>query len=210
MKHRVTEHTIFSGRQRLTVTLAAIVLATTGTLAFATQDAHGATDTVICNSTWSGQCLNRSGGATAYGTHVIPWRYTATNENFRVGYTTAGCGGYVRNGENGCLGPFTNGSGLNKALDGSPIVRVISGGACVVPHDIGSHDIAVLGRCNAYGVYYVFSRGSHELVDIDVSNAYFKYYKVTKVPYGLCVQFSPPRQIYYGNSNSTHCEWKQF
>lgn len=65
--------------------------------------------------------MNRGGGSTSHGGHVIAYNPGNANNDFTfVHYTNFVCGVYdtVHNGESGCVGPFTNGSGLNARYDG--------------------------------------------------------------------------------------------
>jgi len=154
--------------------LAAGLLAVTGMIAGAGA-ARANTPQITCNASNPSLCMNRSGGGTGNGTHVITWFHDFDNNEdiILVPISNFVCGRYgtVQNNQNGdgCVGPFTNGSGLNSRYQGVQLYKLQRNGtgSCVIPDS--SQFGAVLGGCTASGYVYAWSDAAY-LVNVFVSN----------------------------------------
>ena len=172
-------------RVRVAAVLVAVAAASVGVV---TASPSYAVNTIVCDH-GPHLCVDRQGSGTTIGTPIIGW-----GPNFGDGaqhFTTPSvgawvCGQYstVHNGENGCVGPFTNGSGLNARYDGRPVVQVRSYGAvdgCVVPQSL--NDGAMLNVCNANGMAWVANNAY--LINVWASNTYYQQFGAYNTPWFL-------------------------
>jgi len=154
--------------------LTAILLAVSGMIA-AGGTAQANTSQATCNNNNPDFCMNRNGGGTGNGTHIIGWTEDLDNNEDIILVPISGfvCGKYgtVQNGQNGdgCLGPFTPGSGLNARYQGVQLYKLNrhGTGSCVIPDS--SQVGAVLGGCTANGYVYAWSSSAY-LINVFVSN----------------------------------------
>lgn len=139
-----------------------------------------------------GECLNRKGGGTGGGTEIIYWSFNDPNNDFTfldVGAWVCGKYDTVHNGENGCLGPFTNGSGLNARYDGKPLFRIwaYNEGLCAaVPNYFAR--LLDLGNCTAQGTVYVYDTSSNSVIGVGESNYEYGQDGLTNDPYWMYAQ----------------------
>lgn len=176
-------------KARIGMAIAGLLVASglTATAAVTAPAAHAA-NTVICDH-GPGLCMDRQGNGTTIGTPIIGWaknfgdgaqHFTAPS----VGAWVCGLYSTVHNGENGCTGPFTVGSGLNARYDGKPIVQFRSYGAvdgCVTPQSL--NDGAMLNVCNANGMAWVANNAY--AINVWASNTYYSQFHVANTPWFL-------------------------
>jgi hypothetical protein len=134
--------------------------------------------------------MNRNGGGTGNGTHVIGWTFNNGNNWFDWPTTSVSwCpGGYVHNGENGLFCPFSYGSGLNSRYHGDSIRELLSPntGKCITPDSIAnSIGYAILNSCGANGYLWVLNvfGGTNYLINVGRSNYAYDHGGGSNTPY---------------------------
>jgi len=174
--------------------LLAILFATFGLLGLTipfSLSAVAAPQVQVCQ-TLGNDCLNRAGGATSFGTHVIAYTENDNNNDFAFGDENLSyCGGtnWVHNGENGLVCPFTNGSGLNARYDHKFIFRLhayheINTCAVVSNNTFGN---VTLNSCGSNGYLWVGSPNGNGdyLINVGMSNAQYASTGITNRPFWL-------------------------
>ena len=107
-------------KKRSYIAIAAVIAAVTLGVGLTTVPAHAqaATYQLTDDNGGSSLCMNRDGGGTGNNTPVIAYNCGNVNNDFYWGYLTTMCGsGTVTD-----TCPFADGSGLNLAYYGDPIV----------------------------------------------------------------------------------------
>lgn len=179
-------------RKPLRLAALAVATAATGLLAFMPGlTAHAAPLVQLCSFNNSDHCMNRGGGGTGNGTHVITYHQDDGNNDFTLVSTSGSvCGQYntVHNGESGCTGPFVIGSGLNARYDTKPVVEVYAyneAKCAAIPSFVSA--LSVLEDCGANGYAYVESivSGKAYLVSVGESNYQYNQNHVGNTPYWL-------------------------
>jgi len=104
-------------------------------------------------------CINRSGGGTGNGTHIIGWHPGDRNNDFQWKQENDLCGGHV-SAATDC--PFTN-TGLDSAYNGDVIVRIYANAygenKCLVSGNVDSQGFirSQLNGCNNAGHAFVLT-----------------------------------------------------
>ena len=119
----------------------------------------------ICaaNGVFSNGCLNRQGGGTANGTHILGWHNNGDpNNDFGYIWLRTYCGlGYVTT-----ICPFNN-SAFNQRYLGQKIYELAAlnvNGKCVALLSSAVHS-AILNNCGSYGSVFVRSSLSYLVSD---------------------------------------------
>lgn len=146
-------------RAKRPLVILAVVLSAIGLSVLGTGTARASTPppVQICNSSQT-LCLNRQGGGTAGGTHVIQWGLGDPNNDFNfVGLGTWCKGGHVEiYAGGGC--PFAIGSGLNSYYDGALIVEELNNTSnlCVANgYSYNGYERAQLQSCGSNGYVWI-------------------------------------------------------
>lgn len=207
-------------RAKITL-LAALALPLAGAATFMTVSAGPAAAAVraaesvpeaYCTYPSGSLCMNRDGGGTSQGTAIIGWADDGDgNEYFVSRYDDSGCDGdIVQDGENGCLWPFSDGSGLNSRYDGDSVVyfQAYSGSSSVGCVGETSEAYATLfSGCLPDGAAMVLSDTNGAfLIDVQVSDYWYGQGDGSDKPYWL-VAGSEGQQLYFTQSanNSWGC-----
>jgi hypothetical protein len=155
--------------------------------------------------------MNRSGGGTANGTNVITYAQNDPHNDFTFAQLfnyVCGKYPYVRNGENGCVGPFTNGSGLNARYDGDPVVEIsaYNEGKCVAIPNFDT-TLTALEQCGAPGYVFVLSHvnNAYYLVSVGESNFVYGQTHRSNAPQWLNDDFPTAMEVTGDASTSWGC-----
>lgn len=184
--------TKYRGVVSLIAALVLAALAFGATLATAPSARADASPRRICTADANDWCMNRYHGQTSSGTPVISYTDNTNdpNEDFEfLVITNFVCGQYgtVHNGENGCWGPFTVGSGLNQRYDGKNVGEIVSyftNWCSVIDQHLATDS---LQNCGSVGYVFVDSpvNGADYLVNVAYSNSIYQATQVTNRPYWL-------------------------
>jgi len=137
------------------------------------------------NTLWGGTtCMNAGGGNHQVGGWVIAYNFNDPNNTFAPVVLRSWCGntGWVHNGENGQVCPFTVGSGLNARYDGDPIVGLqdyISNNYATIPNF--SNGLVTEGHYGDSGYAWVIS-ATNFIVSVGRSNNLYSQTHQTNNP----------------------------
>jgi hypothetical protein len=191
-------------RPRLRLAAVAAVLLTLAGVATAAP-AHAASGyNSYCIYPSGSLCMNRAGGGTSQGTHIIGWPRDTNASLDSFYYNNYVCGTYetVHNGEGGCVGPFANGSGLNARYDTDHVVYLefdaASSGQPIGCIGQSSEAYAVLytGCVPSGGAFVVSNTNGAFLISVGVSNYWYTNGGGSNRPYWL-VAGSQGQQLYF-------------
>jgi len=180
------------------VTLAGVATA----VAVTAPAAHAVGNSAYCTYPNASLCMNRAGGGTGQGTHIIGYP-GATDPNAKLDtkyYNNFVCGQYitVHNGENGCVGPFTNGSGLNSRYDGDYVIylQFYGGSNGCVGQSSEAYAILYTSCVPSGGAFVVSPTNGAYLISVGVSNYWYGQGGGSNRPYWL-VAGSSGQQLYF-------------
>jgi len=162
----------------------------------------------ICSSDG---CINRSGGGITKGTQLLAWDVNDSHNGFAfLQKNNFVCGRYasVHNGEQGCVGPFAVGSGLNARYDGDIVYNIHSydtGFVAAIP-SFSSFEVK-MGNFGDPGDAWVVANGGYT-ISVGESNWAYNGGNGANRPYWLTTysgQHSKLLALF--ESGATHLTW---